>query len=48
LEYGRTKGKDGLTQQVKHLQRELADREQVIGELTVANRILKKIQDGLI
>ena len=48
LGYGRNNGKDGLTQQVKHLQRELADREQVIGELTVANRILKKTQDGLI
>ena len=28
--------------EVKRLQRQLLDREQIIGELTVANRILKK------
>jgi transposase len=31
-----------LARQVETLQSELADRDQVIGELTVANRILKK------
>lgn len=48
LNYGRPNGSDGLSQQVRQLKRDLAEREQVIGELTVANRILKKIQDGLI
>ena len=48
LSYGRNHAQDGLSQQVRQLKRELAEREQVIGELTVANRILKKIQDGLI
>jgi hypothetical protein len=31
-----------LSRQVDTLREELADRDQVIGELTVANRILKK------
>ena len=48
LGYGRNHGQDGLVQQNRQLQRALAEREQVIGELTVANRILKKMQDGLI
>jgi len=33
--------------QVAALKKEVASREQVIGELTVANRILKKTADGL-
>jgi transposase len=47
LSYGRNHGQDGLSQQVRQLKRELAEREQVIGELTVANRILKKTSEGL-
>jgi len=39
LNYGHNKPTDGLHQQIKQLQRELAEREQVIGEITVANRI---------
>jgi len=33
--------------EVKRLQRELAEREMIIGELTVANRFLQKKVDGL-
>jgi transposase-like protein len=35
-------------QRIEKLERELARRDQVIGELTIANRILKKLEDGLI
>ena len=35
-------------QRIKKLERELARRDQVIGELTIANRILNKLEDGLI
>lgn len=48
LNYGRPNAADGLNQQVRQLKRDLAEREQVIGELTVANRILKKIQEGVL
>ena len=34
--------------QVHTLEKEIASRDQVIGELTIANRILKKVSDGLI
>jgi transposase-like protein len=37
----------GTGQELKHLQREVEERDRVIGELTIANRILKKTQDGL-
>jgi transposase-like protein len=40
--------KDGSARRVQELERELADRDQVIGELTIANRILKKLSDGSI
>ena len=33
---------------IKELKRELARRDQVIGELTIANRLLKKSSDGLL
>ncbi len=33
-------------ERIKQLEKELAGRDQVIGELTIANRILKKIRDG--
>lgn len=39
-------GSDARDRQVEELKREVARRDQVIGELTIANRILKKISDG--
>jgi transposase len=33
---------------VQELQKQLAERDRVIGELTIANRILKKTADGLL
>ena len=41
-------GGGDLEKRVKELQREIEKREQVIGELTIANRILKKKVDGLL
>ena len=38
----------GQAQEVSRLEREVAERDRVIGELTIANRILKKVQDGLL
>ncbi len=51
LEGGRDRlsgnGKQAAPQaEVKRLQRELAEREMIIGELTVANRFLQKKTDG--
>jgi len=43
---GRGKG-DLRNQQIVELEKQLAKRDQVIGELTIANRILKKTADGL-
>lgn len=40
------KGGDPQSRQVQELQRALAERDRVIGELTIANRILKKTTDG--
>ena len=34
--------------ELEDMQKQLADRDQVIGELTIANRILKKKRDGLL
>lgn len=42
LSGGRTV-RNGSSQRVSELERELGERDQVIGELTVANRILKKV-----
>ncbi len=39
--------KDGSTRRLQELERELAERERVIGELTIANRVLKKASQGL-
>lgn len=39
---------NGSSRRVQELERELAGRDQVIGELTIANRILKKLSDGSI
>jgi len=36
----------GGNQEIERLQREIVERDRVIGEYTIANRILKKIQDG--
>jgi transposase len=48
LSYGRGKGKASSSDgRIKELERDLAKRDQVIGELTIANRILKKSADGL-
>ena len=38
-------GSDPRDRQIDQLKRELADRDQVIGEYTIANRILKKLAD---
>ncbi len=43
---GRGRG-DIRDQQVADLEKQLAQRDQVIGELTIANRVLKKTADGL-
>jgi transposase len=48
LSHGRGKGKASSSDgRIKELERDLAKRDQVIGELTIANRILKKSSDGL-
>lgn len=41
-------GVDPRNRQIEDLKRELARRDQVIGELTIANRLLKKSADGLL
>jgi transposase len=41
-------GTDSRNRQIEELRRELARRDQVIGELTIANRLLKKSSDGLL
>jgi len=47
LTNGRGKaGIGGDAFRIKQLERDLAKRDQVIGELTIANRILKKTADG--
>ena len=38
---------NGSSRRVQELERALAERDRVIGELTIANRILKKTADGL-
>jgi transposase-like protein len=39
-------GSDARDRQIEELRREVARRDQVIGELTIANRVLKKTSDG--
>jgi len=46
LTHGKEKA-DPNVRRCKELESELAERDQVIGELTIANRILKKTADGL-
>jgi hypothetical protein len=41
-------GVDPRNRQIEELKRELAWRDQVIGELTIANRLLKISSDGLL
>ena len=36
----------GQARRVQELERQVAERDRVIGELTIANRILKKTSDG--
>ena len=45
---GGKSGTDPRNHRIEELQRELARRDQVIGELTIANRLLKKSSDGLL
>jgi transposase len=45
---GGRNGVDPRNRQIEELKRELAQRDQVIGELTIANRLLKKSSDGLL
>ena len=44
---GRGRKAAGQAAEVERLKKDLAKRDQVIGELTIANRILKKTADGL-
>jgi transposase-like protein len=48
LSYGRGKKARAEAERIRQLERDLAKRDQVIGELTIANRILKKNADGLL
>ena len=41
-------GTDSREREIRSLQKEVERRDRVIGELTIANRILKKTQDGLL
>ena len=43
---GRGAKSDGRDQQIQKLEKDLAERDRVIGELTIANRIFKKKSDG--
>ena len=40
------KADDAQRQKIRELENKLAERDQVIGELTIANRILKKYADS--
>ena len=40
-------GADSRDREIRELKKEVEGRDQVIGELTIANRILKKTADGL-
>ena len=48
LANGRGRKPAGPAAEVERLKKDLAKRDQVIGELTIANRILKKSADGLL
>ncbi len=42
----KTEKGDPQRRKIEQLERELAQRDQVIGELTIANRLFKKLSDG--
>ena len=44
----RGKASNGPSAEIARLKKELARRDQVIGEITIANRILKKSADDLL
>ena len=44
----RGKNGDPRSRRIEELERELSQRDQVIGELTIVNRILKKRADGFL
>jgi transposase-like protein len=44
---GSKNGADPRDREIRELKKEMERRDQVIGELTIANRILKKTADGL-
>lgn len=46
LASGRRGKADPREQRIDRLERDLAERDRVIGELTIANRIFKKVTDG--
>jgi transposase-like protein len=46
LEAKSGKAKDAQRQQLAKLKRQVEERDQVIGELTIANRIFKKLSEG--
>lgn len=53
LEGGKTaladgRGKDPREREIDTLKKDVAHRDRVIGELTIANRILKKVEEGLL
>jgi len=43
---GKSKGLDPQARRIAELEQQIEKRDQVIGELTIANRILKKYTDG--
>ena len=45
LSNGKGKG-DPKVRRIEELEKELVERDRVIGELTIANRVLKKMADG--
>ena len=47
LANGKTGKGDGRSRQIQELQSQLAERERIIGELTIANRVLKKASERL-
>jgi len=40
------RGKDGRAEEIRRLKRELWESQRTVGELTIANSILKKMADG--
>jgi transposase-like protein len=40
-------GRDSQARQIQQLKREISERDRVVGELTIANRVLKKLSEEL-